>query len=166
MYLDNIRRNTIEEHRAAAQALIRYRQEQKTTSREGEGTTNRDERRLIKLYEDNRKATGDKYGFEFPAWNKLSKLAKVLYLRALAGKPKSAEGKWSINKALTAYQQDEAFGAAAQQIIKENGDLKVSEQKAQQERIQKIKDQVREESEKAQARYQKLRDEQSSLLVS
>jgi hypothetical protein len=160
VYLENIRRNTIEEHRAAAQALIRYRQEQGIQSREGEGTTNRDERRLVKLYEDNRKATGDKYGFDFPAWNKLSKMAKVLYLRALASKPKSAEGKWAINTALTTYQQDEAFGAAAQQIIKENGDLNVSEQKAQQERVQKIKDQVREESEKAQARYQKLRDDQ------
>ena len=160
VYLENIRRNTIEEHRAAAQALIRYRQEQGAKSREGEGTTNRDERRLVKLYEDNRKATGDKYGFDFPAWNKLSKMAKVLYLRALAAKPKSAEGKWAINTALTTYQQDEAFGAAAQQIIKENGDLNVSEQKAQQERVQKIKDQVREESEKAQARYQKLRDDQ------
>jgi len=160
VYLENIRNNTIEEHNAAAQALIQYRQKQSVESREGEGTVNRDERRLIKLYEDNRKATGDKYGFEFPAWNKLSKLAKVLYLRALASKPKEAGGKWSINKALTGLQQDEAFGAAAQQIIKENGDLNAAEQKAQQERVQKIKDQVREESEKAQVRYQKLRDDQ------
>jgi hypothetical protein len=163
VYLENIRRNTIEEHRAAAQALIRYRQEQGIQSREGEGTTNRDERRLIKLYEDNSKATGEKYGFEFPKWKRLSKRAKIAWLRTLASDTSIKDllkGDLTINKALTAYQQDEAFGAVAQQVIKETDELNATEQEAQQKRIQKIKDQVREESEKAQARYQKLRDDQ------
>ena len=163
VYLENIRRNTIEEHRAAAQALIQYRQKQGVESREGEGTLNRDERRLIKLYEDNRKATGDKYGFKFPAWRQLSKRAKIAWLRTLAsdtGIKDLLKGDLAINKALTIYQQDEAFGSVAQQVIKETDELNASEQKAQQERVQKIKDQVREESEKAQARYQKLRDDQ------
>ena len=163
VYLENIRRNTIEEHRAAAQALIQYRQKQGVESREGEGTTNRDERRLIKLYEDNLKATGDKYGFEFPKWKRLSKRAKIAWLRTLASDTSIKDllkGDLTINKALTAYQQDEAFGAVAQQVIKETDELNATEQKAQQQRIQKIKDQVREESEKAQARYQKLRDDQ------
>ena len=163
VYLENLRDNTIEEHNAAAQALIRYRQEQGIESREGEGTTNRDERRLIKLYEDNRKATGDKYGFKFPKWRQLSKRAKIAWLRALASDTSIKDllkGDLTINKALTIYQQDEAFGAVAQQVIKETDELNATEQQAQQQRIQKIKDQVREESEKAQARYQKLRDDQ------
>jgi hypothetical protein len=163
VYLENIRKNTIEEHRAAAQALIRYRQEQGIQSREGEGTTNRDERRLIKLYEDNRKATGEKYGFKFPAWRQLSKRAKIAWMRTLASDTSIKDllkGDLTINKALTIYQQDEAFGATAQQIIKETDELSAGEQKAQQERVQKIQAQVRAESEKAQARYQKLRDDQ------
>lgn len=160
VYLENLRDNTIEEHNAAAQALIRYRQEQGAKSREGEGTTNQDERRLIKLYEDNRKATGDKYGFEFPKWRQLSNRSKILWLRTFASKPESAKGRLTINKALTIYQQDEAFGAVAQQVIKETDELNAGEQKAQQERVQKIQDKVRAESEKAQARYQKLRDDQ------
>ena len=148
VYLDNIRNNTIEEHNAAAKALLEFRRQQGIESREGEGTLNRNDQRLIKGYEDNREATGKVYGFKFTAWRDLSSAAKAIYLRTVANN--------------SGLQQDVGFAEVAQQIISENGNISSRDKQAQNKNIQKIKDEVRQKSEKLQEYYQKLRDKQSS----
>jgi len=147
VYLDNIRNNTIEEHNAAAKALLEFRRQQGIESREGEGTLNRDEQRLIKGYEDNRDATGKVYGFKFPAWRDLSNAAKAIYLKTVANN--------------AGLQQDVGFAEVAQQIISEDGKTSSKDKQAQNKNIQKIQDEVRQKSEKLQEYYQKLRDKQS-----
>ena len=147
VYLDNIRNNTVEEHNAAAKALLEFRRQQGVESREGEGTLNRNDQRLIKGYEDNREITGKVYGFKFPAWRDLSNAAKAIYLRTVANN--------------SGLQQDVGFAEVAQQIISENGDISSKDKQAQNKNIQKIKDEVRQKSEKLQEYYQKLRDAQS-----
>jgi hypothetical protein len=147
VYLDNIRNNTIEEHNAAAKALLEFRRQQGVESREGEGTLNRNDQRIIKGYEDNREATGKVYGFKFPAWRDLSNAAKVAYLKTVANN--------------SGLQQDIGFAEVAQQIISENGNISSKDKETQNKNIQKIKDEVRQKSEKLQEYYQKLRDQQS-----
>jgi hypothetical protein len=106
VYLDKIRNNTIEEHNAAAKALLEFRRQQGVESREGEGTLNRNDQRIIKGYEDNRAATGKVYGFKFPAWRDLSSAAKAAYLRTVANN--------------SGLQQDVGFAEVAQQITNED----------------------------------------------
>jgi len=147
VYLDKIRNNTIEEHNAAAKALLEFRRQQGVESREGEGTLNRDDQRIIKGYEDNREPTGKMYGFKFPAWRDLSNAAKAKYLRTVANN--------------SGLQQDVGFAEVAQQITNEDTSTSTADKEATNKNIQKIKDEVRQKSEKLQAYYQKLRDEQS-----
>ena len=147
VYLDNIRNNTIEEHNAAAKALLEFRRQQGIESREGEGTLDRNEQRLIKGYEDNRDATGKVYGFKFPAWRDLSNAAKAVYLNTVANN--------------AGLQQDVGFAEVAQQLISEDGKTSSKDKQAQNKNIQKIQDEVRQKSEKLQEYYQKLRDKQS-----
>jgi hypothetical protein len=146
-YLDKIRKNTPKEHEEAARALMEFRRQQGIESREGEGTLNRSDQRIIKGYEDNREPTGKVYGFKFPAWRDLSNAAKAAYLRTVANN--------------SGLQQDVGFAEAAQQINNEDKSTSSEDKQAQNENIQKIKDEVRQKSEKLQAYYQKLRDEQS-----
>ena len=146
-YLDKIRKNTPKEHEEAARALMEFRRQQGIESREGEGTLNRSDQRIIKGYEDNRKPTGKVYGFKFPAWRDLSNAAKAAYLRTVANN--------------SGLQQDVGFAEVAQQINNEDKSTSSEDKQAQNENIQKIKDEVRQKSEKLQAYYQKLRDEQS-----
>jgi hypothetical protein len=148
VYLDKIRNNTPKEHEEAARALLEFRRQQGIESREGEGTLNRNDQRLIKGYEDNREVTGKVYGFKFPAWRDLSNAAKAIYLRTVANN--------------SGLQQDVGFAEVAQQIISENGNISSRDKQAQNKNIQKIKDEVRQKSEKLQEYYQKLRDKQSS----
>jgi hypothetical protein len=147
VYLDNIRNNTVEEHNAAAKALLDFRRQQGIESREGEGTLDRREQRLIKGYEDNRDATGKVYGFKFPAWRDLSSAAKAAYLRTVANN--------------SGLQQDVGFAEVAQQINNENKGMSSEAKEAQNKNIQKIQDEVRQKSIKLQEYYQKLRDKQS-----
>jgi hypothetical protein len=147
VYLDKIRNNTPAEHEEAARALLEFRRQQGIESREGEGTLNRNDQRLIKGYEDNRDATGKVYGFKFPAWRDLSNAAKAAYLRTVANN--------------SGLQQDVGFAEVAQQITNEDRNTSATDKEATNKNIQKIKDEVRQESEKLQAYYQKLRDEQS-----
>jgi hypothetical protein len=147
VYLDKIRNNTIEEHNAAAKALLEFRRQQGVESREGEGTLNRNDQRIIKGYEDNREPTGKMYGFKFPAWRDLSNAAKAKYLRTVANN--------------SGLQQDVGFAEVAQQITNEDTSTSTADKEATNKNIQKIKDEVRQKSEKLQAYYQKLRDEQS-----
>jgi hypothetical protein len=146
-YLDKIRKNTPKEHEEAARALMEFRRQQGIESREGEGTLNRSDQRIIKGYEDNREPTGKVYGFKFPAWRDLSNAAKAAYLRTVANN--------------SGLQQDVGFAEVAQQINNEDKSTSSEDKQAQNENIQKIKDEVRQKSEKLQAYYQKLRDEQS-----
>lgn len=148
VYLDKIRNNTPAEHEEAARALLEFRRQQGIESREGEGTLNRNDQRLIKGYEDNRDATGKVYGFKFPAWRDLSNAAKAVYLRTVANN--------------SGLQQDVGFAEVAQQINNEDKSTSSEDKQAQNENIQKIKDEVRQKSEKLQAYYQKLRDKQTS----
>jgi len=148
VYLDKIRNNTIEEHNAAAKALLEFRRQQGTESREGEGTLNRNDQRIIKGYEDNRAATGKVYGFKFPAWRDLSSAAKAAYLRTVANN--------------SGLQQDVGFAEVAQQITNEDRNTSTTDKETANKGIQKIKDEVRQKSEKLQEYYQKLRDKQSS----
>lgn len=148
VYLDNILNNTPAEHEKAARALLEYRRQQGMESREGEGTLDRREQRLIKGYEDNRDATGKVYGFKFPAWRDLSNAAKAAYLRTVANN--------------SGLQQDVGFAEVAQQINNEDKSISSEDKQAQNKNIQKIKDEVRQKSEKLQAYYQKLRDKQTS----
>lgn len=148
VYLDKIRNNTPKEHEEAARALLEFRRQQGIESREGEGTLNRNDQRLIKGYEDNRDATGKVYGFKFPAWRDLSSAAKAAYLRTVANN--------------SGLQQDVGFAEVAQQINNEDKSTSSEDKQAQNENIQKIKDEVRQKSEKLQAYYQKLRDKQTS----
>lgn len=148
VYLDKIRNNTPAEHEEAARALLEFRRQQGIESREGEGTLNRNDQRLIKGYEDNRDATGKVYGFKFPAWRDLSNAAKAAYLRTVANN--------------SGLQQDVGFAEVAQQINNEDKSTSSEDKQAQNENIQKIKDEVRQKSEKLQAYYQKLRDKQTS----
>ena len=148
VYLDNIRNNTVEEHNAAAKALLEFRRQQGTESREGEGTLNRNDQRIIKGYEDNRAATGKVYGFKFPAWRDLSSAAKAAYLRTVANN--------------SGLQQDVGFAEVAQQITNEDRNTSTTDKETANKGIQKIKDEVRQKSEKLQEYYQKLRDKQSS----
>lgn len=149
VYLDKIRNNTPKEHEEAARALLEFRRQQGIESREGEGTLNRNDQRIIKGYEDNRDATGKVYGFKFPAWRDLSNAAKAVYLRTVANN--------------SGLQQDVGFAEVAQQINNEDKSTSSEDKQAQNKNIQKIKDEVRQESEKLQAYYQKLRDKQSSI---
>lgn len=109
VYLENILNNTPAEHEKAARALLEFRRQQGVESREGEGTLDRQEQRLIKGYQDNREAAGKNFGFKFPEWNKLSDLAKSAYFKEVARN--------------VGLQQDVGFAKVAEQIIKENRDL-------------------------------------------
>lgn len=148
VYLDKIRNNTPKEHEEAARALMEFRRQQGIESREGEGTLDRNDQRLIKGYEDNREATGKVYGFKFPAWRDLSNSAKAIYLKTVANN--------------AGLQQDVGFAEVAKQTISEDGKTSFKDKQDQNKNIQKIKDEVRQKSEKLQAYYQKLRDKQSS----
>jgi peptidyl-tRNA hydrolase len=109
VYLENILNNTPAEHEKAARALMEFQRKQGRESREGEGTLDRREQRLIKGYEDNREAAGKSFGFKFPEWNKLSDLAKSAYFKEVARN--------------VGLQQDVGFAKVAEQIIKESKDL-------------------------------------------
>ena len=61
VYLENILNNTPAEHEKAARALLEYKRKQGSESREGEGTLDRQEQRIIKGYEDNREATSKSF---------------------------------------------------------------------------------------------------------
>ena len=147
VYLEHIFDNTIEEHNQAAKALIEHRREQGAKSREGEGSLDRTEQRLAKIYDDNRKATGKFFGFEFPTWDKLSPPAKAIYLRELAG------------KALTGHQQDNAFAQLAKHLISKNAELsearKAEENKRIEERKKVIQERSREEEKRNKERLAK-----------
>ena len=109
VYLENILNNTPAEHEKAARALLEYKRSQGSESREGEGTLDRREQRLIKGYEDNREATSKNFGFKFPEWNKLSDLAKSAYFKEVARN--------------VGLQQDVGFAKVAEQIIREDKSL-------------------------------------------
>jgi hypothetical protein len=109
VYLENILNNTPAEHEKAARALLEYKRKQGSESREGEGTLDRQEQRIIKGYEDNREATSKSFGFKFPEWNKLSDLAKSAYFKEVARN--------------VGLQQDVGFAKIAEQIIRESKDL-------------------------------------------
>jgi Large polyvalent protein associated domain 38 len=142
VYLDNIRNNTIEEHNAAAKALLDFRRKQGIESREGEGTLNRQEQRLIKGYEDNRPATSKAFGFKFPEWGKLSDLAKSLYFREVANN--------------AGLQQDVGFAKVAEQIIKENKELSEKQKAEAMAQIGKHQRRVRIEAERNRRRLERL----------
>jgi hypothetical protein len=142
VYLDNIRNNTVEEHNAAAKALMEFRRKQGVESREGEGTLNRQEQRLIKGYEDNRPATSKAFGFKFPEWNKLSDLAKSLYFKEVANN--------------AGLQQDVGFAKVAEQIIKENKDLSSAQKTDALKQLDRHQRRVRVEAERNRRKLERL----------
>jgi hypothetical protein len=142
VYLENILNNTPAEHEKAARALLEYRSRQGIESREGEGTTDRGEKRLIKGYEDNREATSKSFGFKFPAWNKLSNAAKAAYFREV-----------SRNVGL---QQDVGFVKVAEQIINENKELSAKQKAAEIAQLGRHQRRVRIEAERNRRRLERL----------
>lgn len=77
VYLENIRDNTIAEHREAGRKLAEYRKNVQETGAEGAKPT---ETRAINMYEENRNTLGRQLGIDFPTWNELSPESQKLYL--------------------------------------------------------------------------------------
>jgi hypothetical protein len=77
VYLENIRQNTIEEHRIAGRKLAEYRKNVQETGAKGIKPT---ETRAINMYEENRNTLSRQLGIDFPTWNELSSESQNLYL--------------------------------------------------------------------------------------
>lgn len=142
VYLENILNNTPAEHEKAARALMEFRRKQGIESREGEGTLDRQEQRLIKGYDDNREATSKAFGFKFPEWNKLSDLAKSLYFKEVARN--------------VGLQQDVGFAKVAEQIIKENKDLSSAQKTDALKQLDRHQRRVRVEAERNRRKLERL----------
>ena len=112
IYFSYIRNNTPAEHRQAAAALLAAKNKAGVKSREGEGKLNPAERRAAQNYEDNRAQMSKIFGVQFPTWDRLSNMAKAVYLREI------------VNNA--GLQQDVGFAKLGVQLIQENKNLDVN----------------------------------------
>ena len=83
-YLENIRQNTIEEHRAAGQALAKYREQKGRGAGYAGAKLSPKEQRVANMYEQNRKTYSEQMGIEFPAWEDLSEEGRNAYLNEVA----------------------------------------------------------------------------------
>ena len=142
VYLENILNDTPAEHEKAAKALLEYRSRQGIESREGEGTIDRGEKRLIKGYEDNREATSKSFGFKFPVWNKLSNAAKAAYFKEVFRN--------------VGLQQDVGFVKVAKQIINENKELSAKQKADEISQLGRHQRRVRIEAERNRRKLERL----------
>jgi hypothetical protein len=113
IYFSYIRKNTPEEHREAAAALLAAKNRAGVKSREGEGKLDAAERRAAQNYEDNRAQMSKIFGLQFPTWDKLSPAAKGAYLRKI------------VNNA--GQQQDVAFAELGVKLTQDNKSLSAKE---------------------------------------
>ena len=144
VYFSYIRRNSLEEHAAAADALIAYRKEKGSRAAGyGQEATTPAAQRTINNYEENRDIASKLLGIEMPRWGDLSKAAQKAYtdqIRNNAG-----------------LQMDVAFAAAAEQMVREKQGITEQQRQATIDNINRRQDKVRLESEKNQAELEKLR---------
>ena len=106
------------EHRAAAQALIEYRQKLSRDMRGKQPTAG--EKRVIRNYEENRAFYTKLFGVQFPAWNRLSDAAKKIFTDEVSRERTTKSGQKKSAPVLTGIQQDVAFAQLGVQILLEN----------------------------------------------
>ena len=142
IYFSYIRNNTPAEHRQAAAALLAEKNKAGVKSREKEGRLDPAERRAAQNYEDNRAQMSKIFGVQFPTWERLSNVAKAVYLREI------------VNNA--GLQQDVAFAKLGIQLIQENKTLDVSGKAREQANIEKRQQEVKKEAEENKKKLEKL----------
>jgi len=142
IYFSYIRKNTPEEHRQAAAALLDVKNKAGVKSREGEGKLDPAERRAAQNYEDNRAQMSKIFGVQFPVWNRLSNAAKAVYLRQI------------VNNA--GLQQDVGFAKLGVQLIQENKSLDVDGKAKESANIEKRQKEVQKAAEENKQKLEKL----------
>lgn len=118
VYFQNIRNNTPAEHRAAAKALIEYREKLSKDTRGREVSTA--EKRIIRNYEENRAFYTKLFNVQFPTWDRLSDAAKKIFTDEVTRERTTRGGKKETGAVLTGIQQDIAFAKVGVQILAEN----------------------------------------------
>jgi hypothetical protein len=129
VYLENIRQNTIAEHRAAGQALAEYREE-KGRGAGYAGTKLRPaEQRVVNMYEENRGTFTDELGIDFPEFSELSPTAQALYLQNV-GVSTPAEQTVGFTKVAEQLEAEDKGVRGAARVDLESAKLAGTEQVA------------------------------------
>jgi hypothetical protein len=138
IYLENIRNNTIEEHRNAGERLFEYREG-------NESTLTPAQRRIAIGYVANRGTYSEMFGTSLPAWDQLTPEAQQIYLDTV--------------KNNSAIQQDQGFNNVMDQLEKEGTHVRGVGHAAQQTLLLKGTEQERKENVTKEAEAEKQRQE-------
>lgn len=146
VYLENIRQNTIAEHRAAGQALADYREE-KGRGAGYAGTKLRPaEQRVVNMYEENRGVFSDELGIDFPEFSELSPTAQALYLENV-GVSTPAEQTVGFTKVAEQLEAEDKGVRGAARVDLESAKLAGTEQVARTKAQKEVAERIAQEAE-------------------
>jgi hypothetical protein len=144
VYFNYIKKNTLEEHTAAAEALRTYRKEQGSRSRGyGNKKMSPTERRVALAYEENRAAYSKIFPLKFPRWGDLSDEAKRVYLRkVIKVTTDPITGKETLTYTGAGVLQDAAFADLGMHLLKEAGNMDAADKKKAEGNFKLIQQQI------------------------
>lgn len=143
VYFSYIKRNSLDEHAQAADALIAYRAQK--GSREGgygQEKISPAAQRTINNYEENRDIASKMFGVTFPRWGDLSPAVQKAYTDEI------------VNNA--GLQQDVAFAKAGEQMLKEQKGVTEQQRQAAIDNINRRQDKIRLEAERNRAELDRI----------
>lgn len=144
VYFNYIKKNTLEEHATAAEALRTYRKEQGSRSRGyGNKKMSPTERRVALAYEENRASYSKIFPLKFPRWGDLSDEAKREYLRkVIKVTTDPATGKETLTYTGAGVLQDAGFADLGIHLLKEAGNMSAADKKKAEDNFKLIQQQI------------------------
>jgi len=144
VYFNYIKKNTLEEHAAAAEALRAYRKEQGSRSRGyGNKKMSPTERRVALAYEENRASYSKIFPLKFPRWGDLSDEAKREYLRkVIKVTTDPITGKETLTYTGAGVLQDAGFADLGMHLLKEAGNMSAADKKKAEGNFKLIQQQI------------------------
>jgi hypothetical protein len=144
VYFNYIKKNTLEEHATAAEALRTYRKEQGSRSRGyGNKKMSPTERRVALAYEENRASYSKIFPLKFPRWGDLSDEAKRVYLRkVIKVTTDPITGKETLTYTGAGVLQDAAFADLGMHLLKEAGNMDAADKKKAEGNFKLIQQQI------------------------
>ena len=154
LYFSYIKRNTLEEHGKAAQALREYRKQK--GSREGgygQKKMSATEHRIALAYEDNREHYSKLFPVKFPRWNDLSDAAKAVFLdKVVQTTVDPITGKTTYKYTGAGLQHDAAFAALGVHLLNEKGGMDKATRAKAEENFRRIQRRIARETKVYQGR--------------
>jgi hypothetical protein len=144
VYFNYIKKNTLEEHATAAEALRTYRKEQGSRSRGyGNKKMSPTERRVALAYEENRASYSKIFPLKFPRWGDLSDEAKREYLRkVIKVTTDPITGKETLTYTGAGVLQDAGFADLGIHLLKEAGNMSAADKKKAEDNFKLIQQQI------------------------